>query len=115
MNVSAQYDRDVARQVSGADHVWTESKREITWPAGRALDALVQAEHTYIGLQGFAVEGGQRFGKAPADVVRVRETHECGAYAACFDNESARSVKDMQTFVQRQQGKRNSAAFVVAG
>ena len=35
--------------------------------------------------------------------------------AARFENVGARSVEDVQPFVQRQQGKWHAAAFVIAG
>src|SRR5262245_27541426 len=113
MNMSAQRDRDVPGQVGNADHICPETEGEVPWAAGPAFNALTQAQHANISRQAVAVQGGEDLRKPATNVVRVRETHERNAYSACFEDEGARSVEDVQVVVQGQQGKGHAAAFVI--
>ena len=74
----------------------------------------MQAQHANVSGYPIAIQASEDFRKPAPNVVRERETHERDAYSACFEDEGARSVEDVQSFVQRQQGKRHAAAFVVA-
>jgi hypothetical protein len=113
VNVPAQRNRYVSGQVGVADHVWTETEGEVAWPAGRSFDALMKAQNANVSGYVVAIQTSDCFRKPAANVVSVRETHERDAYSACFEDESAWLVEDVQAFVQRQQRKGHAAAFVV--
>src|SRR5215831_7358104 len=112
--MSAQRDRDVPRQVGGADDVSAETEREVAWPAGRAFYALVKAQHTNIRRQLVAVQGSEDLRKLTTNVVGVRQAHECDSYSSGFENDGARAVEDVKVFVERKQGKGHAAPFVIA-
>ena len=74
----------------------------------------MKAQHAHISRYAIAVQGTKYFRKPATNIVKVREAHERDTYSACFEDEGARSVEDVQTFVQRKQGKGHAAAFVIA-
>src|SRR5215471_3785579 len=123
--MSAQRDRHVPRQVGGADNVSAETERKVAWPACRAFYALVKAQHTNISRQiacaivgnllAVAFQGTEDLRKSRTNVGRVREAHECDSHSSGFEDDGARPVEDVKAFVERKQGKRHPAAFVIAG
>jgi hypothetical protein len=51
MNVSAQDDSYITRQVAGADYIGSETEGEVARTTGRALDALVETQHSHVGTE----------------------------------------------------------------
>ena len=103
MDVSAQHDCDVPRQVGGPDDIGAEAKGVIPRTARRALDALMEAEHPDVRPGCTAACSGVGLGEPIADSVCVGESDECDTNSASLENEASRPVEDMQTLVYRQQ------------
>src|SRR5437773_207551 len=84
MNVSAQHDSHVSGQVGGADYIRPEAESEIVWTTGRALYALVKAQHADVRRRVVATRLGEYPRKLTTNVVGIGEPDELDAYSVCF-------------------------------
>lgn len=113
MNVPAEYGGDVPRKRGTRDHVRPAPEREVAGPAGRTLDAVVQAQEPHVRGRCVCARLREKRGEPIADLADVGEPGERHSDIAGFEHDRAWSIEDMDVAVEREEGVRDAAALVI--
>lgn len=115
MDVPAESDCEVARQVSEPDDIGAESKREASRSTRCALDALMQTENAQVGVWKVRRGCSDLLEKSFPHLRGIRKPDECHSQPTHREDEGARPIEHMKPLVHREQRIGHARAFVIAG